>query len=99
MDASPVQIQEAIEQWYRDASKEFYVGPDVEAMRVLKERERALLDDDPSNDPAALPPRNVMAVVVNFGGTDTVTRPYPDSNNPGGSCVPHRVHLGTAGAG
>ena len=87
MDASPAQIQEAVGQWYRDASKEFYIGPDVEAMRVLKERERALLDDDPSNDPEALPPRNVMAVVVNFGGTDTVTRPYPDPDNPDGACV------------
>ena len=88
LDASPTQIQAAVEQWYRDAIKDYYTGPDVEAMQALQEREAALLDDDPSNDPGTLPPRNIMAVVVNFDGTDTVTRPYPDPNNPDGACVP-----------
>ena len=88
MDADPGQVQAAVEQWYQNASKDAYIGPDVEALQALEERERALLDNDPSNDPDALPPRNIMAVVVNFDGTDTVTRPYPDPNNPDGACVP-----------
>ncbi|MCB0255899.1 MAG: immune inhibitor A [Anaerolineae bacterium] len=88
MDASPAQLQTTIEQWYKDALKDYYTGPDLEAMRVLKEREATFLDDDPSNNPEALPPRNIMAVVVDFDGTDTITRPYPDPDNPDGACVP-----------
>ena len=84
LDASPEEIETAISQWSQKARKDAYIGPDPLAFRKLEAREKAVLNNDalPEDWELPTPPKSLMAVTVNFDGTDTITRPYPDPNNP-----------------
>jgi hypothetical protein len=39
-------------------------------------------------------PKSVMVVTVDFDGTDTITRPYPNPDNPDGACVDTEFNFG-----
>jgi immune inhibitor A len=88
LNATPEQVNAILSQWYAKAQKDAYTGPDPRALRNLEKREKALLTGQPLDDIILpTPDKDLMAVVVEFDGTDTLTRPYPDPANPGGVCV------------
>ncbi|MEA3337420.1 MAG: immune inhibitor A, partial [Chloroflexota bacterium] len=89
LDASPEEIEATVSAWYKKALKDTYIGPDPLAYRNLMAREKAILDRNaaPEDWQLPTPPKSLMAVTVRFDGTDTITRPYPDSGDPGGACV------------
>ena len=89
LDASQAEIEAAVTTWYKQALKDAYIGPDPLAKRNLLAREKAMLSGDVSAQDWELPtpPKSLMAVTVNFDGTDTITRPYPDPGDPAGPCV------------
>ncbi|HEY52577.1 MAG TPA: DNRLRE domain-containing protein [Caldilineae bacterium] len=92
IDAGQAEIDAAVNAWYKNFLKHSYMGPDPLAKRKLLQREKALISGDiaAAEDQLPTPQKNPMFVVVEFDGTDTITRPYPtnpdDPLNPG-PCV------------
>ena len=95
LNATEAEQKAAAVNWYKSFLKKNYVGPDPLEFRRLMQREKALISGDPAAQTATedfFPPspRDPLYVVVEFAGTDTITRPYP--TNPGdpvdpGPCV------------
>jgi len=95
LNASRAEVEQAIDGWYRQATKRYYTGPNPIAYRNLLAREKALLDPEAGRDfgddeKLPTPPKSLLGLVVEFnpeGGDETFERPFPiDPEDPSQGC-------------
>lgn len=84
--AGPELVQQKVAAWFQQTQKRTLLGPDPAPFQRLMAREQTLLGGDATAADATLPtpPVAILAAVVEFGGPDVITRPYPAAD---GACA------------